>query len=232
MTEIRTNFDPKTNGFQFTNRFPGGAVVAELARQDRLSELTGLKVPRAVRNLTDLASGAGFWGTFGLCGGMSSGALARFKHGEPVPVTRSIPEPDSELFRELVRRQAETLQGRKVLERCLAWQLSPDRASTWMFWTKGIAWLTTEREWPRLRAALQGGSPTLLCLLRVRGVGSPADNHQVVAVGADIAADGKVLVHMYDPNHPRAAPTFTLDTRNRTVGPRQSTGEPVRGFFV
>ena len=232
MTEIRTNFDPKTNGFQFTNRYPGGAVVAELARQERLSELTGLKVPRAVRNLTDLASGAGFWGTFGLCGGMSSGALARFEQGEAVPATRSIPEPNSELFQELVKRQADTLQGRKVMERCLTWQLLPDRTPTWMFWVKGVGRLTTESEWPRLRSKLQAGSPTVLCLIRVRGAGNPADNHQVVAVGADIESSGRVVVHLYDPNHPRATPTFPMDTVDQTVGPRQSTGEPIRGFFM
>jgi hypothetical protein len=174
MTRVRTNFDPKANGFLFANRFQGGAVVAELARQDRLSELTGLKVPRAVRGLADLASGAGFWGTFGLCGGMSSTALQRFNRGEPIPATHSIPDVDSELFQELVRRQADSLQGRMVLERCLAWQLLPDRVPTWVFWAQGVGRLTTEREWPKLRAALEAGSPTLLVLVRVQGVGSPA----------------------------------------------------------
>ena len=232
MTQVRTGFDPKANGFQFTNRFQGGAVVAELARQDRLSELTGLEVPTAVRDLTDLASGASFWGTFGLCGGMSSTALERFKQGEPMPATRSIPDRDSELFQELVRRQADSLDGRKVLERCILWQLLPDSSPIWMFWAKGVGRVTTEQEWPKLRRALEAGAPTLLVLLRVQGIASPAENHQVMAVGCDYTGDGKAVVHMYDPNHPGAMPTVALDVKKRTVGPRQSTGERVRGFFV
>jgi hypothetical protein len=232
MTKIRTNFDPKVNGFHFTNRFDGGAVVAELARQDRLSELTGLKVPKAAQDLADLASGASFWGTFGLCGGMSSTALEWFKQGDPIPVTHTIPNRDSELFRELVRRQADSLQGRTVLERCMVWQLLPDRAPAWMFWIKGVGKLTTQGEWPKLRAALETGTPTLLVLLRNHGVASPAKNHQVVAVGFDIMSGGGVVVHIYDPNHPGSSPTFALDVRNQTVGPKQSTGEPVRGFFL
>lgn len=54
----------RCTGFQFNNRFAGGSVVAELAAEDRLSQLSGLKVPRAVRQLTDLAAGADFWGSF------------------------------------------------------------------------------------------------------------------------------------------------------------------------
>ena len=33
-----TDFDPDVYGFRFANRFSGGNVVAELARQERLSD--------------------------------------------------------------------------------------------------------------------------------------------------------------------------------------------------
>ena len=233
MTTITTRFDPQVHGFQFRNSFPGGAVVAELARQDRLSELTGLKVPRAVRDLTDLASGESFWGNFGLCGGMSATSLERFKQGRQISAERTVPGRDTDLFRELVRRQADSLQGRKVLERCFVWQLLPDRAPVWMFWTHGVAKETIEEQWPRLQSALRAGNPTLIVLLRGRGVTNPDVNHQVVAVGVDVEDDGSAAaVHIYDPNHPRRRPSFPLDLRNHTVGPRQSTGEVVRGFFL
>lgn len=230
--EVKTGFDPMVNGFGFTNRFLGGAVVSELARQDRLSELTGLKVPRVVRQLTDLAAGEEFWGTYGLCGGMSWAALDRFSKAEPAEPDRSIPAPDRDLFRELVTRQADSMRGRSLMERCILWQLLPDRTPWWMIWSKGVGRLTTEQEWPKLRAALHGGTPVGLVLIRVKGIADPSRHHQVVAVGYQVGEKGNLEVLLYDPNHPRRQPSFPLDPDSSTVGPRQSTGELVRGFFL
>lgn len=232
MIEVNTEFDPRVHGFGFANRFRGGAVVAELARQDRLSQLTGLKLPWGVRQLTNLAGDQDFWGTFGLCGGMSWASLDRFERGEPLPADRSIPTPDKAIFHELVTRQADSMRGRKLLERCIAWQLQPDRAPWWMFWSKGVGRLTTEQEWPKLQASLDAGTPSSLVLIRAQGVANPSLHHQVVAVGYHITDDGKVEIRLYDPNHPGRRPTIPLDLRSRSVGPRQSTNEPVRGFFL
>lgn len=230
--EVDTDFDPRMYGFGFVNRFSGGAVMAELVRQDRLSELTGLKTPRVMRQLTDLAAGTEFWGTFGLCGGMSWSTLDGFAKREPPATSHSVPRPDQALFQRLVARQADSMRGRKLLERCIVWQLLPDRAPWWMFWSKGLGRLTVEQEWPKLRVALDSGEPVSLVLTRARGVANPSSNHQVVAVGYQATGDGRVEVRLYDPNHPGRRPTIPLDLRSRSVGPRQSTDEPVRGFFV
>lgn len=230
--EVNTRFDPNVNGFGFTNRFRGGDVVAELARQDRLTELTGLKVPRALRQLTDLAAGEGFWGIFGLCGGMSWAAIDRFRRDERPDGDQSIPGPDSEIFRELVAKQADSLRGRKLMERCLVWQVLPDRAPWWMIWSKGVGRITVEQEWPKLRSALEAGEPSGLVLVRAAGVANPSVNHQVVAIGYQVTNAGNVEIRLYDPNHPRRRPSFLLQPTSRSVGPRQSTGEPIRGFFV
>jgi hypothetical protein len=228
---IQTGFDPQVHGFQFTNRFAGGSVVAELAAQDRLSQLSGLKVPRAVRQLTDLAAGADFWGSFGLCGGMSWTALDRYRKGEPIADTRAIPERDTGLFRSLVTRQADSMSGRALLERCLLWQFLPDRAPWWMFWAKGVGRLTVEEEWPKLRHLLDSGEPTSLVLIRNQGIASPGDHHQVLAIGYE-TSNGAATIELYDPNHPRRRPTIPLDLEAQMCGPRQSTGERTRGFFV
>jgi hypothetical protein len=228
---VQTGFDPKVHGFQFTNSFRGGSVMAELARQDRLSPLSGVKLPRALRHLTHLAENADFWGAFGLCGGMSWTALDRFERGQQIEDTRTIPAPDTELFRALVAKQADSMRGRSLLERCLVWQVLPGRAPWWMFWSNGVGRLTIEDEWPRLRGHLDRGTPMSLVLVRVEGVANPGDNHQVVAIGYE-TGDGAVQIEMYDPNHPRARPTIPLDLRRQTCGPRQSTGERVRGFFI
>ena len=229
--DVQTGFNPQVHGYQFTNRFSGGSVVAELAAQDRLSQLSGLKVPRPVRRLTEVAQGVEFWGSFGLCGGMSWTALDRYRRGEPIEDDRTIPRSDTELFRSLVARQADSMRGRALLERCLVWQFLPDVAPRWMFWSKGVGRLTIEGEWPKIRAALDGGKPTSLVLIRNQGIASPGDHHQVVAIGYE-RRDGAAEVQLYDPNHPRARPTIPIDLKARTCGPRQSTGERTRGFFV
>jgi len=71
-----------------------------------------------------------------------------------------------------------------------------------------------------------------LVLIRARGGANPSSNHQVVAVGYKATGDGQVEVRLYDPNHPGIRPTIPLDLQSQSVGPRQSTNEPVRGFFV
>jgi len=230
--DVNTRFDPNIHGFGFQNRFRGGDVVSELGRQGRLTELTGLEVPRALIGLTDLAAGEDFWGIFGLCGGMSWAALDRFRREEQPGADHSIPGPDQETFRELVARQADSLRGRSIMERCLLWQMLPDRAPWWMIWSKGVGRITVEQEWPKLRVALDDGEPTGLVLVRARGVTNPSENHQVVAVGYQVTDSGNVEIRLYDPNHPRRRSFFPLQPSSRSVGPRQSTGEPIRGFFV
>lgn len=229
---VETGFDPSVHGFSFRNSFPGGAVVAELTRQGRVTDLTGLQVPRSVSALTDLASGADFWGAFGLCGGMSWTALDRYRRGLPVGGIRSVPGRDDDLFRELVSRQADSMRGRTLLERCIVWQFLPDRVPWWMIWAKGVGRLSAKLEWPKLRTALGSGTPTGLVLMRARGAATPSGNHQVVAVGYRDSGSGTVSIDIYDPNHPGKRPSIPMDTESETVGPRQSTGEPVRGFFT
>lgn len=236
-TEVRsvtaTGFDPQTHGFGFTNRFLGGAVVAELTRQDRLSELVGVQVPSGARLLADVAGSMSFWGTFGLCGGMSWAALDRFLSGRPVPVTDTAPGPGDELFSELVRRQADSMRGHALIRKCLLWQLTPDTTPWWLFWVNGVLKLTGRREWPLLRGLLDGGIPASLTLLRVGGAGDPSRNHQVVAIGYQEDGSSR-QIHLYDPNHPLSRPHLDLefDTRGDLVKCSQSTGEPVRAFFI
>jgi hypothetical protein len=113
---------------------------------------------------------------------------------------------------------------------------------------------TIRREWPRVRAELDAGRPCLLELIRVGGF-APASlvrNHQVLAWAytADDACCGEpatlevqggtIRLRVYDPNHPGdddAALELTVaaDDRRRPfsqrVTLRQTTGEPLLGFF-
>jgi hypothetical protein len=234
MTMPDTAFDPAIHGFRFPNRFPGGGVIAEINRQGRLSELTGVGVPRPVRHLADLAQHAGFWGTFGLCGGMSWAALDRFFQGRAPPAEPASPRPGSELFSELVVRQVDSMRGQQMIARCLTWQLLPLQAPWWLPWTDGVHEVTGEREWPALKRSLDREIPASLTLIRASGVADPSDNHQVVATGYEIEAGGGVTIRIYDPNHPRSGVSLRLrfDSKGRLTGCTQTTGEPIRGFFV
>jgi hypothetical protein len=114
---------------------------------------------------------------------------------------------------------------------------------------------TVRREWLRVRAELDAGRPCLLELIRVGGF-TPAAlvrNHQVLAWGyaADAAgcADtatletegGTIRLQVYDPNHPgddRVELELTIapdegDGRPlpERIALRQTTGEPLLGFF-
>jgi hypothetical protein len=43
-----------------------------------------------------------------------------------------------------------------------------------------------------------------------------------------------MTIYLYDPNHPGEEPSLSLNLANPTAGVNltQSTGEPLRGFFV
>jgi hypothetical protein len=74
-----------------------------------------------------------------------------------------------------------------------------------------------------------------LLLVRTRGLTGMTKNHQALATAYEYdAQSGSLTVQLYDPNHPRSAPTLSMDLREpgRGIGLRQSTGEPVRGFFA
>lgn len=234
MTRVTTTFDPSVHGFRFRNQFQGGQVVSELSAQGRLAEQVGITLPSPIDEVLSLASGAGFWGTFGLCGGMSWAALDHFVAGTTVPTHSTIPGQGTELFSRLVRRQADSLGQTELLRRVVTWQVLPDSGQWWRFWLDNAGKLVEHREWPQLRASLDDGRPESLCLIRSRGVGGIAKNHQVVATGYEITPNGRVDIDLYDPNHPGMSPKVSFEpggAANR-VNARQSTGEPVRGFFV
>jgi hypothetical protein len=90
-------------------------------------------------------------------------------------------------------------------------------------------------EVPKLRGLIKVNFPVPLALVRVRALGDPTLNHQVVAIGYDFEDDSKeMVIHLYDPNHPSEQPTLNMNLSDPTHGINltQSTGEPLRGFFV
>jgi len=201
---VRTPFSPPQRGFRFPNSF-------EVNLQFRLPLAGTIDLGRVI---------------YGLCGGMCFSALDFYYAGLPVPDETEIPTRGSELYDHLLKRQLDSLPPPSMPLRLFEWMLlSP--AQVW----RRVA--TTE--FPKLRRRLDRGDPTVLCLIRARGFDDPAKNHQVVATAYAYDEETKTaVIWLYDPNHPGEEPTLEISLANPQEGirGRQSTGEPLYGFFV
>jgi hypothetical protein len=207
---VLPGFLPSTHGFHFANAWPPGPTV-------RLGPLD----PRII-GIGDASTG--------LCGGMVYTIADLFAAGVPVPPDREPPANGSPRFNSIVRRQVESLAFLTVpvrfwLRMAIGGSFGGDRARS-----------TFDQEWPKAKATLDAGKLVPIGLIRVAS-SNPRNltkNHQVVAWG--YAEDGRsVSLHLYEPNWPdRDDVTVTIDLDNalRPTGLRQSTGEPLLGWFV
>jgi len=220
-------FRPSVHGLPFVNTFPPGPTM-------RLGPFD----PRVI-GFGDASAG--------LCGGMALTARDLYEAGLAAPGGPSAaPANGSPRFRALVRRQVQSLDWLRVPLRYLDLQaLRPDPPT-------GLAArlhrepprvVAVLREWPRIRAEIDAGHPSVVGLIRTAG-GSPwrlTQNHQVLAWGWE-AAEGRITLRVYDPNHPGRddvelrvaidAATDAPDTPWRErIRLSQSTGEPLLGFF-
>jgi murein DD-endopeptidase MepM/ murein hydrolase activator NlpD/uncharacterized protein YgiM (DUF1202 family) len=205
MTPVKTGFLPAKKGFRFPNSF-----VIHFPVNYQIPFVGPL-------SLQDIF--------YGLCGGMSFAALDYFHAGAIVPSWNEVDQIDPKLFSYLCERQLDSLSVPVVLQ-VIQWMLLEDRA---------IASRMTRVEIPKLRRMLDHGEPAVLALIRVQGAGNPTNNHQVVAVGYEAASDAKgIKIFLYDPNHPSEDPVIDIQYANRNTGMQvtQSTGEPLRGFFM
>lgn len=232
--EIVTGFDPAVHGFHFTNRFSGSDVIDELVEQRRLDELVGIDLPTHLESLVGRVRDAKFWGAFGLCGGMSWAALDRYLKDQLPPAQASGPDRETELFNELVTRQADSMQRGRMISTCLSYQIVPEVAPGWWPWGTSLGRITETAEWPTVKASLDSGRPAPICLVRVRGVSNPDRHHQVLTIGYRIDGGDRLAISIYDPNRPDARPEITmhLGTRRHEIDLAQTTREPLYGFFA
>jgi hypothetical protein len=216
-------FLPSVHGLTFPNAFPPGPTL-------RLGPFD----PRVV-GIGDASAG--------LCGGMALTARDLYEAGLPAPGDAEPPANGSPRFLSLVRRQVQSLDWLRVPLRYFDLQaLRPDPPT-------GLAAVLGREpprvpamldEWPRIRAEIDAGHPSIVGLIRTAG-GSPWDltrNHQVLAF-AYAAGGGFMTLRVYDPNHPRRDDVELLATISEDTGAPwrdrirlvQSTGEPLLGFF-
>ncbi len=183
-TTIRAvpGFLPSTAGFHFANRWSHGPVF-------RL----GGRIPGPVPIELELLIGDA---ANGLCGGMALATIDRWSRGEPPPPDREPPAGGSGLFREIARRQLDSL----------GWGLAVAR-----FYRSGAASpaarasLAVRDTWPAVRREIDAGRPAVLGLTHVASADPRrlVGDHQVVAHGYELdGASGTVVLWIYDPNHP------------------------------
>ena len=211
------NFLPSTHGLPWPNSYPVGTKVFLFQ-----TPFGALGVPDASR---------------GLCGGMIFTVMDLHHHGiVDIPVAPTKPVFDYICHR-LFASWGLPFDPLKYLD----WQGRPDRTSTGPFGRTGVAELTVQNEWPRIRANLDGGHLTALGLVNVRGW-NPFKlglNHQVLAYGYDFNdATTEVTLLTYDPNYPGVD---TLEMRFRLTAfegaepapiRHSVTGGTIRGLFM
>ena len=222
-------FLPSRHGLPFANAFPSGPTLT-----------LGPFDPRII-GFGDASAG--------LCGGMALTARDLFEAGLTAPAASEPPANGSPRFRGLVRRQVQSLDWLRVPLRYFdlqAFRPDPPAGIAACMGREPPRVVAIRDEWPRIRAEIDRGHPSVVGLVRTSG-SSPwrlTTNHQVLAFAYE-TADAAITIHVYDPNHPgRDDVELRAVIEPATPGPgggdrpwrdrihlSQSTGEPLLGFF-
>ncbi|MBM3187359.1 MAG: hypothetical protein FJZ90_01395 [Chloroflexi bacterium] len=209
MALVRTGFRAEDNGFRFVNYY-------DFAFEFDLPLIGPIDLGQVI---------------YGLCGGMCYAALDYFHAGLPVLEVSSQPEIGTALYAYLWARQLRSLSLPVVPLKIMEWMLRGD---------DDVAHLTAKHEFSRVESRVARGNPAVICVIRAGGLTNPTLNHQVVVVGYDLKeATGDLTLYLYDPNYPGRETQIGMRLPSRRgqltaqeVGLYQSTGEPLRGFFV
>lgn len=186
---VETDFLPSRDGFRFRNHWDNAPYT--------LPPLRGTLLDQKYGNADD-----------GLCGGMVLTALDYFVAGQEIPSMDAAPAGEQDpLFRHLVDRLFDTFSVNSVsLMLKLMNPLYPDgddNVLNTFGLANGRADVMAHQEWPLIRADLDAGRPSPVCIITVKSV-NPGDlgkNHQVLAYAYE--ADGhNITLRVYDPNQP------------------------------
>jgi hypothetical protein len=215
------DFVPSRDGFAFDNSWPPAPGLSVRTRFGAIG-------------IGDASAG--------LCGGMVFAALDYWLMRLPPPSIR--PAPGTPLYRFIVRRLIDSWHLPGGVARYYGWMNLPDGdggvgvLGRQLLTVRGIGRRTIETHWPRVRASLDRGLPTVLGLVTVDSArpGLLGRNHQVLAYRYE-AVGSMVSVRVYDPNTGQSdGVRIVFDT----AAPEQPTtfrhniaiGWPLRGFFL
>ena len=199
-------FLPSTAGFRFVNRWPPGPTIELKARYLRLG-------------IGEVAEG--------LCGGMCFAVADRFLAGTGVPTDADAPAADSPLFREIARRQVDSLHYLAVVPLRFWFAAAQVAVGQWSAEAQ-------IREWRALRADIDAGRPAMAGLVRSSAVNpfGLTHNHQVLGYAYE-ATGPEARLRIYDPNHPLDDEVALVVRRGATPDGKpafsleQTSGEPL-----
>jgi hypothetical protein len=197
-------FLPSRNGFHFINSF------------------SGYMLPFTVPFLSD----SKVQGPYGLCGGMSAGAIDFLLAGREIVADKEPPKRGTKLHRYLFRRAMDSFAMGESILRFARWMLLPDDGMN------GTCRLML-KEWEKIRDVLDQKRLVPIGQLRAKAANIQQvsrdvwNNHQVMAYGYRENPDGSFDIRIYDPNCPNADDVFIHIARIQ-VG--EENGQPVFGL--
>jgi hypothetical protein len=197
-------FNPVEHGFAFANAFT-----------NHLVHVPALGLDVATR---------------GRCGGMAFASLDYWHNGLAVPDSSTLPVDGTLVADYVMARMNDSAIANAAKN--VQFLLTPDNP-TWLQGI-GVARQTREQEYPRLKQALDAGTPVPIGIVQARDVGSLGNDHQVVAYGyEDLGRYSHVYI--YDNNAPgqECVLEFTTVYDSSETEIRESVmGMTWRGFFV
>jgi hypothetical protein len=171
-------FLPSQNGWKFVNAFSGYFLPFSLPTLGFLGNPTSI---------------------YGLCGGMSAGALDMFLANRTMPTTTSTPQNGTPIQRYLYQRQMDSFGafGALVMH-FVEWMGLPDGGP------QGTQKITFDEFTQNIKPRLEKNIPTPIAIQYVKWTDTHDvfQNHQVLAYRYDTSADGNISVFVYDPNYP------------------------------
>jgi hypothetical protein len=221
---VGTAFNPPVHGFHFTNSF---------------NTKVTLRFPAFTRTIN--------LGNFryGLCGGMSYGALDYFLAGKPIPPDTTEPPLGTPLRQYVLRRQLDTFTSGTLSK----FATYPFRSTTDLTRRSRTAFNDV------IRKGLDRGRPVPLGLIKTKGFDNLlVGNHQVLAIGyvtrpviiktktcflfickTTTRRDNEPIIAIYDPNYPGTTKyiqtNHNVETNDQAGRSPVSEHSRVRGYF-
>jgi hypothetical protein len=157
---------------------------------------------------------------YGMCGGMVFTALDYYFDQKKLPGFNAVDELSLSYTKYLWKRQTQSVSISVLLRIIKFASLSVSKSLQ----------MTVQDELPKIIDRLNDGLPAPIVIIRSSLIQNPTHNHQVLVTGFE--DKGYTLdLELYDPNHPRLNPRLIIHQNNQ-YKITQSTGEPVRGFFI
>jgi hypothetical protein len=179
------DFLPSRDGFHFLNSF------------------SGYMLPITVPFLSD----SKVKGPYGLCGGMSAGAIDFMLSGRKMLADKEPPRRGTLMHRYLFRRAMDSFAMGESILRFARWMLLPDDGMNGTY-------RLTLKEWEKVRAVLDDNRLVPLGQLRAKAANMQQvsrdvwNNHQVMAYGYREKPDSSFDIRIYDPNCPNEDGVF------------------------